>query len=145
MNYKKIAFIFLALGIIGFFDAGYLTLKHYTHTPIGCSLVQGCERVTTSEYAVVGGVPVALLGTLYYFIIALFSGIYLKTKNKKWIRAEIIITPIGFAASVWFVYAQLFIIGAICLYCIGSVFISTALFVVSMVNFKQKTYFFPSA
>lgn len=125
---QKIAIVFLILGSIGLLDAGYLTLKYYTHTPLGCSLIQGCDAVTTSEYAVMFGVPVALLGVLYYAAIAGCSLAYLKTKRTMVMTAAIMLTPFGFAASVWFVYAQLFIIGAICLYCIGSALISTGLF-----------------
>ena len=125
---QKLAIIFLGLGLLGVADAGYLTLKHYTHTPVGCSLIEGCDKVTGSEYAELFGVPVALLGTLYYAAVAGFSFGYLKTKRQELMRFAMAFTPVGFVASVWFVYLQFFVIGAICPYCLGSAAISTALF-----------------
>ncbi len=136
---RKIAIIFTILGMLGLLDAGYLTLKHYTRTPLGCSLIQGCDAVTTSEYAVLFDVPVALFGVLYYAAIAGFSLAYLKTKRSVLMAGVMMLTPIGFAASLWFIYAQLFIIGAICLYCVGSALISTALF--ANAYFFQKRHY----
>lgn len=125
---RKIAIIFFILSILGLSDAGYLTVKYYTHTPLGCSLIKGCDIVTRSEYAVFLGVPVALFGAMYYAAIAGLSLAYLKTKRHALMAWAMAVTPIGFAASLWFIYLQLFVIGAICVYCIGSALISTALF-----------------
>lgn len=59
-KYKWLVLGFLILGFLGFLDATYLTVKHYLGTPINCSIFEGCEKVTTSQYATVGGVPVSV-------------------------------------------------------------------------------------
>lgn len=122
-----LALIFLILGLLGVLDAGYLTLKHYTHTSLECSLIEGCEKVTGSEYAVIFGVPVALIGMLYYVFIIVCAAGYLQKKQRAWLTAAMILAPAGAAASAWFVYLQLAVIGAICLYCMTSAVISFAL------------------
>lgn len=125
---RTIALIFLVISIVGFADASYLTVKHYTGASVGCSLVQGCDAVTKSSYAVIMNVPVALLGVGYYMSIAALAAAHIKTKQARWMRAAFLLTPVGFAASVWFVYLQLAVIGALCIYCVISAGASTGLF-----------------
>ncbi len=130
MSQKLSPYLFLVLSLLGFLDAAYLTLEHYRGVVPPCSVVQGCEQVTTSGYSMIFGIPVALLGALYYLIILLFSIAYLDTQNDRWLRQAAFFTPLGFLASLWFIYLQAVIIRAWCLYCIGSATTSTLLFVI---------------
>ena len=79
----KLVIIVLVIAIIGFADAGYLTIEHYNNVIPPCSITHGCEQVLTSEFSTIVGIPVALLGMIYYFLIAagLFS--FLKARIMK--------------------------------------------------------------
>ena len=55
-----------ATAYAGFVLSFYLTLAHYRGYVTPCYVLQGCETVQTSRYAVVLGIPVALLGVLYF-------------------------------------------------------------------------------
>lgn len=126
---------FTALGIagLGFIDATFLTIQHYTRFTLPCSITHGCELVTTSSYSSILGIPVALLGALYYVsvILAIYSSLeFAKPRWLKWIGVS---TISGFLFSGWFVYLQLFVIHAICQYCMFSALTSTSLFIVSIV------------
>ena len=68
-NHKFLYFTFLPVSFLGFIDASYLTIKHFVGTPLPCSVLKVCEEVTTSQYSVIGGVPVAMLGAIYYLAI----------------------------------------------------------------------------
>lgn len=125
---KWLVALFLALSAIGFLDASYLTVKHYLGTPINCSLLNGCDKVTTSAYSVIAGLPVALLGVLYYVAVFMLVMLYVDTGRKKLMYGAALLTPLGLLASLWFVYVQVFVIHALCLYCLISAFISTLLF-----------------
>lgn len=129
---EKIAVLFLALGLIGFLDAGFLTIEHYRAAPVPCSITEGCEEVLTSEYAQVRGIPVALFGSIYYFSIMVFSFLFL-TRRGPWLLYASVLSAAGLAASLWFVYLQLFVIKAICQYCMLSAADSTVLFLASVV------------
>ncbi|MBU6415406.1 vitamin K epoxide reductase family protein [Patescibacteria group bacterium] len=120
--------LFLVLSGAGFLDASYLTTKHYLGTPINCSLLNGCDAVTTSAYSMVSGLPVALLGAFYYFTIFIFVMLYVDTGAVNLFFVAVLITPLGFLASLWFMYVQIFVIHALCLYCLLSALISTLLF-----------------
>ena len=152
-NHKFLYFTFLPVSFLGFLDASYLTVKHFVGTPLPCSVLRGCEEVTTSQYSVIGGIPVAMLGAIYYLVI--FALIFLFLKRKRLSSASdnnirgnedgllnlaARLTIIGLLASLWFIYLQLFVIKAICLYCMFSAFTSITLFVFGLfvLNFGKK-------
>lgn len=128
----------LLLAALGFADATYLTIAHYTQFTLPCSITNGCDLVTTSAYSAIFGIPVALLGALYYASILLAMYIAaIELKNERAIKIIAVSTTLGFLFSLWFVYAQLFLIHAICQYCMLSALSSTVLFVVSMVYLRK--------
>ncbi|TAJ98741.1 MAG: vitamin K epoxide reductase family protein [Candidatus Manganitrophaceae bacterium] len=129
---KIILALLLAASLIGFVDAAYLTAKHFLGVPPPCGRFGGCETVTTSEYATIGGAPLALLGALYYLAVFLSVIAYLDTRRPGILRMTAGFTAVGFIASLWFVYLQLFVIKAICPYCMLSAFVSTVLFIVGI-------------
>ena len=135
---KWIVIALVVVSFIGFLDATYLTVKHYLGEPLNCSLLEGCEQVTTSQYATIFNVPVALGGALYYLFIFVFSIVYFDTKNNRLLSLIPPITIIGLLASGWFIYLQLFVIKAICLYCVLSAASSTTLFILGMFILKYK-------
>lgn len=123
----------LVVGLLGFLDSTYLTAKHFVGSPVVCTILEGCETVTTSRFATVAQIPVALLGSLYYLAVLLLAVACLDGKHSSLVRFTALLTPIGFLASAWFVYVQAFILRAWCIYCLGSAATSTILFIASLV------------
>jgi uncharacterized membrane protein len=83
------------------------------------------------------GVPVALLGMIYYLVIALGLFAHIEGKHEPSLRAVLLLTVFGFLMSMWFIGAQAFLIHAWCLYCLGSATISTILFGSSVYVLKK--------
>lgn len=131
-------FSFLIISALGFIDATYLTAKHFLGEPITCSILHGCEQVTTSRFSLFLGQPVALFGSLYYLTVMVLAAIYLQTKKVLFFRIAAILVTLGFLASLRFVYLQLFVIKAICIFCMGSAITSTLLFILSLLSLKKK-------
>lgn len=130
---KFIATVFVLIAFIGFLDSTYLAAKHYQGAPVICSVLEGCDKVTGSQYATIGSIPVALLGVVYYFGILFLALISLFSKDgEKYFNLLIFIAPIGFLASLWFVYLQIFVIKAICFYCMISAASSTLIFLMAL-------------
>ncbi len=123
---------FLIIAAIGFSDATYLAAKYYLGEPVTCSILGGCEQVTSSVYATVEGVPVALAGAVFYLFLLLSAVAYIDTKWRifSWMMTRC--TIFGFLASLWFAYLQIFVLRAICLYCMVSALTSTLLFLLSI-------------
>lgn len=136
---KQLVWAFLAISFIGFLDASYLTVSHYTGAELSCSLTDGCGQVTSSEYSVIFGVPLALLGLLYYLSIFILSFLYLDIKKPEIFEFIRPLTVAGLLASIWFVYLQLYVIEAICQYCMLSAITSTILFILGMISFKWRS------
>lgn len=151
-NFAK--FTFLPVSFLGFLDASYLTIKNFMGTPLPCSILRGCEEVTRSQYSTIVGIPVALLGAIYYLTIFVLVILYLNKKKSSLRNADRNIddddgllrfiarlTIIGMLASLWFVFLQVFVIKAICLYCIFSAITSFLLFAfgVYVLKFKKET------
>lgn len=130
-----IAFL-IAVSAIGFVDATFLTVEHYENKIPPCT-TDGCETVLTSAYATVVGIPVALGGSLYYLTLLILLLVYLDTKKEFILRSTLILTSIGFLASLYFFILQAFIIRAFCQYCLGSAATSTALFIISIFIFLK--------
>ena len=137
LNLLQLTYIVIVVALIGFTDATYLTIKHYRNEVPPCSIVAGCETVIASKYSVILGIPVALLGSLYYLSIIILSVSYLDTKNAKILTLLGRATWIGLFGSIYFVSLQLFVIKALCIYCIVSAGSSFTLFGLSFPLLKS--------
>lgn len=143
MNFKnnKTIYSFVLFSLIGFSDALYLTVSHYTGD-ITCSVVSGCQEVLVSKYSAVWGIPISIFGAAYYLLIFFSALLYLDTKYKLFAKALSYLPTIAFAFSLYLVYLQIFIIHSICQYCMLSALMCTALFISSLYlikNLKNKT------
>ena len=106
--------------------AAYLTYVHYEPAALICTSGGGCETVQQSKYAVLVGIPVAILG-LAYWIAALVLIIW-DSELARTLTAALAITGLAFAA--YLVILQLFVIDAICVWCMVNDLVLTPLFVI---------------
>lgn len=128
---KWIPVTLLVVAFIGFADALYLTVEHYQNTIPPCG-IGGCETVLTSSYAIVLGIPTALLGTIYYFILIISLFLFLDLKKEMLLRIPIILSFLGAIASIWFIYLMIFVIKSFCPYCAVSAVTSLIIFCLSI-------------
>ncbi len=131
-----ITWAFLVVSFLGFVDAAYLTINHYTDIVLPCTIISGCESVTSSSYAVAFGVPVALWGAVYYLAIFFGAVTYRETQNARLLKGMALMTTLGLLASAWFIFVQVAILKAICQYCMLSAATSTTLFIVGMLTLR---------
>ena len=131
--------VFFLVALIGFADATFLTIEHYRGVIPPCTTA-GCDTVLSSAYSTVAGIPVSLIGALYYFAIAIGAFIYLESQLSsgsvgprqlgilKW---AFFATILGLIASITLVCLMAFVIHSWCQYCIGSAITSTMLFLIA--------------
>jgi uncharacterized membrane protein len=122
----------LALSFLGFIDAAYLTIVHYRSQVPNCSIVKGCDVVTTSQFSAVGGVPIALFGALFFLALSFFAILIITHPHKRWIKWFSIAAIAGFFVSILLFLIQLIIVKAFCQYCIGSEIISLLIYILSV-------------
>lgn len=118
------------LAVVGLGVATYLTITHYGDQPIACNGIGDCEYVNSSEYAKLAGFPVAILGAGAYAAMFLLIGLAWLRGNATALALAWAIGLASFAFSVYLTYIELYVIDAICVYCVVSATIMTALFAV---------------
>jgi uncharacterized membrane protein len=124
----------LILAVAGLLVSAYLTYEHYTaSTTLACSDsgVVNCLKVTTSAQSKVFGIPVALLGLLFFvaMVPACLPATW-RSPNPWMRRIRLAAVTVGILFVFYLVYAELFIINNICLWCTGVHLIAVALFAV---------------
>lgn len=130
-----------ALALIGIFVAAYLTL--YKLGAIGhlaCGL-GSCERVNTSQWATFLGAPVAEWGLGFYvavFALAVAGTTPTAAGRRDISLALVAISLVGFVFSAWLTYLELYVIGAVCRYCVISAAIVTLIFLVSLSDLRAQ-------
>jgi uncharacterized membrane protein len=105
---------------VGLMVSVYLTATHYlaAQVPLVCvtNSIIDCEQVTSSAVSMVGQLPVAVLGVFWFTV---WLGLLVVARHiDGWpIRALVAWSVAGVFSVFYFVYAELFLIGAICLWC----------------------------
>ena len=133
LNNKLLLRIIAIIAMVGFADAVYLTANYYLGTPVPCLLTGGCDKVLTSTFSSFSGVPLSLLGLLFYatvFVLVTMLEISWKDSTLKVLFG---MTVAGFVVSIILLGLQLFVINAICFYCMISLISSTTLFVLAII------------
>lgn len=124
---KYLPFAIGILGFLGFLDATYLTVQHYKNVIPPCT-IHGCEVVLTSKFAVIAGVPIALLGAGFYLAVLVLLLLWLQTKKPNLVTLLVTLTGIGLLIGVFLVGIQAFVLHAFCQYCLSSELIDFLLF-----------------
>jgi uncharacterized membrane protein len=118
----------IACCAVGLAIAGYLTYVHYAGISPVCEIAHGCEKVQTSRWSELAGVPVALVGLLGYagILAALF------VRGEPGLVAAAGQAVIGFGFSAYLTYREVFTIDAICIWCVASAVLMAALAVLTV-------------
>ena len=117
------------LALLGIAIAGYLTWVHYAGLdPVCVGGGGGCERVQSSRWAELAGIPVAVLGLVGY--VAILTSLVLPDALARQAAAFLALVGLGFSA--WLTYVELVEIEAICQWCVASAVVMTALAGVSV-------------
>lgn len=117
---QRLAFVCALLGVL---DAGYLAFEHLTaSTTLACSEngIVNCAKVTTSSYSSVAGIPVAYLGLGYFVVMAVLCAPPVYRSTSRGSRMLRLGAAAGGVLMVFYlVWAELFALDAICLWCTG--------------------------
>ena len=147
--FRKFAWLAALVALVGFGDAIYLTVKHYTAAPVPCNILEGCEMVLTSAYATLSGIsmvvfgmepgsvpaiPLSLLGALGY--LSAIALAILAALGRRWAWTLFALQTVFMAAfSIWLIYLQAAVIGAFCQFCLLSAGVSFTLFFIALLSF----------
>jgi uncharacterized membrane protein len=120
--------------LLGMLVAGYLTWVHWGGSTALCTGVGDCETVNSSEYAAVGGIPVALLGFgtyLVLFAISVYGWRATHADRGTVALALFGISLVGVLYSAYLTYIEVAVLHAICPWCVSSAVLITLIFAAS--------------
>ncbi|MEA2723760.1 MAG: hypothetical protein QOH59_1531 [Gemmatimonadales bacterium] len=128
------------LSLAGLFISAYLYL--YKIGKIG-SLACGtgeCETVQLSPWSSIAGVDVALIGVLGYAgLLALtLAALQPGLVGRRWPASVLaVLAGAGVLFTVYLTYLELFVIHAICRWCVASGFVILAILVVALLDLRR--------
>lgn len=131
----------LPLTLAGLGLSSYLTWEHYsTGTTLSCpdTGVVNCLKVTTSEQSMLFGVPVALLGAIFFFAMAVLClprSWRADNDVVRWLRLGGAVS--GIVMVLYLVAVELLVVRAICLWCTAVHVVAFGVFVVVLSAFLQ--------
>ncbi|NNJ46619.1 MAG: vitamin K epoxide reductase family protein, partial [Acidimicrobiia bacterium] len=112
----------------------YLTIAHYADPDLLVCSEGGtvdCSSVTSSDQSLLFGIPVALLGLIWAAgVSVLCLPMAWRAASRLVHQARLVAVIGGMAFVLWLIYAELIIVGAICLWCTVVHVLAFGLFVV---------------
>jgi len=109
--------ILALLDVVGLAIATYLsTVELQGGVPV-CGPIHGCEEVARSEYSRIGGIPVAVFGVALSLILLSLAIAWWRTDLYILLLAHYGLSLAGVLFEIYFIYLQVFVIGAVCIWC----------------------------
>jgi len=133
INDRRLRVAAIVLALVGLGIASYLTYVHYEGIHPVCGLGGNCEKVQTSEWSKLAGIPVAVLGLIGYVVIL----VSLFIPGEEALIAGALTALVGFGFSAYLTYRELFTIDAICQWCVASAVVMTLLAVITTARLLQ--------
>lgn len=130
----------IVLAVIGLLVATYMTIYKWTNNEAMCLGSGDCGTVNASRYADVNGIPVALIGVLGY---AGILGMLFFENRMDFLRQNGTLLTFGLALTgflftVWLIYAEIFLIKALCPFCVTSQTVMTIIFILSIIRLARQ-------
>lgn len=128
----RLPWVVPALASVGLGVSLYLSYVEVAQVKSVCGPVGECNIVQSSEYAQLLGIPIAVLGALSYVsVVALWAG--QRFLPARWsaisFTALVALTMFATVFSIYLTAIELFVIGAVCVWCLSSAVISTFLMI----------------
>ena len=123
---RTLALLILLLAFFGMADAAYLATHAFSGEPLICDIgsLSGCTIVASSTYSVLFGVPLAVYGVVFYalvFVLAALELVFFNALLRRLLQGAAVV---GAIAGIVFTFIQVYLINALCIYCLMSAVVS---------------------
>ena len=115
--------VIIALGLVGLFIAGYLSVTKYLKLVPSCGVSGGCQAVTSHPSAYWFDQPVAYYGLAGYLAItglAILREVTGRELSKILVGLGLVMSIVGFFASAFLTFTAFTVIGETCKWCLSS-------------------------
>jgi uncharacterized membrane protein len=128
------------LSLLGLFLSAYLYLYKIGKIGTLACGAGGCETVQQSPWSRFGGVDVALIGLAGYAGLLLVSLAALQPgiADRRWPTTLLtLLAGVGVAFTAYLTYLELFVIHAICRWCVGSAVLILGIFIAALLDQRR--------
>jgi len=115
----RLGLVLSALALAGLGIATYLLAVRVLGEAPACGPLKGCETVAASEYATIAGIPVALFGVLFSIVLLGASLAWWRRADRRALYLAYGLGLAGILAVLYLTYLELFVIEAICVWCVS--------------------------
>lgn len=125
------------LSLCGLLVAGYV-LQGYLRDESPLCVNSGCDIVRKSSYSNIFGMPVPAFGLIGYASISVLAFFRTFNNSGKLAFIHLLVATLGVLFVAWFSYLEVFVIKAICMWCVISAIIMISLWSVLFIEAKGK-------
>jgi uncharacterized membrane protein len=125
------------MSLVGVFVSAYLYLYKIGRIGTLACGTGGCETVQTSQWSRLLGVEVALIGVVGYALLLVVALVALRPALAALRWPNTVLTVLaagGVLFTAYLTYLELFVIHAVCRWCVGSAGIITAILVLALLD-----------
>jgi uncharacterized membrane protein len=109
--------ILAVLDVVGLAIASYLSFVELQGGVPVCGPLHGCEEVARSSYSRINGIPVAVFGVGLSLLLLSLAVAWWRTNLYALLLAHYGLSLAGVLFEVYFLYIQIAVIGAVCVWC----------------------------
>jgi len=131
--------ILAALDLIGLFIAGYLAVVEVGGGVPVCGPLKGCETVAQSEYSRIAGIPVAVYGVVLSLTLLTLALAWWRTNFRGLLLLHYGLSLGGVIFEIYFIYIQIAVIRAVCVWCTSYGLSLVLRFVVALIVWLRQT------
>lgn len=118
------------LVLLGLIVSGYLAYVEINQVEAVCGPVGHCNVVQASPYARLVGIPIAVLGLLFYLAVGIGWLVQRQAGGNLVMLGLVAITAVGTLFSIYLTLLEIFVIHAVCMWCLSSAVITTLLMLI---------------
>lgn len=133
--------ILATLDIVGLLIASYLSVVELGGGVPVCGPLHGCETVAQSQYARIGGIPVAVFGVALSLVLLALAIAWMRSDRPTLLDAHYGLSLVGVLFEIYFLSLQLFVIHAVCIWCTAYGLSLVARFLVALVIWVRQGRF----
>lgn len=140
----SLAGLTLALSVIGAVIAGYLTYVHFDEAALVCAANGGCHTVQESAYSTIGPIPIAVGGLVMFLTLGALALVRILDLEISILNSETAtmaawgITLTALLYYAYLVYVELFVLEAICQWCVATTAATVGIFIVESIALRSE-------
>ena len=132
----------VVLSGLGLSISGYLVAKRFTGGSLACTRWAQCDVVNNSVYSQLYGVPVSVIGLAGYLLLLMLAVAAVWTEGRTQRRTlllSFVLALGGVGFSIYLTYLEIYVIEALCAWCVASAIVIALLVIVTAVASRLTT------